>query len=123
MNNIDRLGRDSIFYSIVDKKNDEVLQMINDLTDVNFQDNDGNSYLHVAVQSNSINIVERLLEKGAIIDIKDKYGKTPLMVAISSYNGNEELIKLLIKKGADKNEKANSGISCMKLAEMKGVLI
>lgn len=98
MSNIDKLGRDDIFYKIVDKKENEVLQIFDNNINVNFQDQDGNSYLHVAVQSNSINIINKLLERGAYIDIKDRYGKTPLMIAISCYNGSDELIKLLIKK-------------------------
>ena len=66
-------------------------------------------------------MIKKILNKGADINIKDKFGKTPLMVAISGYNGDNSIIRLLIENGADKETRANSNISCIQLAKMKGV--
>jgi ankyrin repeat protein len=42
--------------------------------------------------------VEQLLEKGADVNAKDKYGWTALMYA--AYQGHEEIVKLLKSYGA-----------------------
>ncbi|KAL6791219.1 hypothetical protein GGI42DRAFT_336400, partial [Trichoderma sp. SZMC 28013] len=44
-------------------------------------------------------IVKLLVEKGADIEAKDGYGKTPLIWAAE--NGHESIVKLLVEKGAD----------------------
>lgn len=75
------------------------------------------------MQSRSIEITQQLIRKGANIDIRDKFGKTPLMVAINAYLGNDEMIKMLIENGADKEQKTNAGVSCVQLAKMKGVAL
>lgn len=123
MQSLDKLGRDQLFYSIADKKVEEALELLNRTSNIDFQDKNGNSYLHMAVQSNLIEVVENILEKGAKVDIKDNFGKTPLMVAISRFSGDDSIIKLLLKHGADKNEKTNAGVSCLQFAEMKGIVI
>ena len=55
-----------------------------------------------------IDIINILLEKGADINAKDNYGRTPLMHAIQ-YGCSEEVIKILLEKGADINAKDNYG--------------
>jgi ankyrin repeat protein len=48
-------------------------------------------------------VVELLLEKGADVESKDIFGKTPLSWA--AWNGHEEAVKLLLEKGADMESK------------------
>ena len=120
---MDRMGRDELFYKIIDQDNEKALSMIDDVIDVNFQDVNGYSYLHAAAQSESIEIINKLIRKGAYIDIKDKFGRTPLMIAISGYGNDRSVVDLLIESGADKEAKANSNISCMQLAKMKGLYL
>ena len=50
--------------------------------------------------------VEELIDMGADINQKNKYGNTALMRA--SYWGNKEVVELLIEKGADVNQKDNN---------------
>lgn len=116
---MDKLGRDVLFYKIIDA-DANALEMLDDVENVNFQDANGYSYLHAAVQSESKEIIEKLLNKGADINIKDRFGKTPLMVAITGYSGNQSIIELLVENGANKEARSNSNISCIQLAEMKG---
>lgn len=122
---MDRLGRDDLFYKIIDKENLGALSMIDDIVNINFQDKNGYSYLHAAAQSGSIEIIKKLLSKGADIDIRDKFGKTPLMVAISEYHpeyrNDRAIIDLLIENGADIEAKTNSNIVCKEFAKMRGV--
>ena len=117
---MDKLGRDELFYKIIDV-DVSALEMLDTVENINFQDSNGYSYLHAAVQSGSLEMIKKILNKGADINIKDKFGKTPLMVAISGYNGDNSIIRLLIENGADKETRANSNISCIQLAKMKGV--
>ncbi len=118
---MDRMGRDELFYKIIDQDKETALLMIDDAANVNFQDVNGYSYLHAAVQSESIEIIDKLICKGAYIDIKDKFGRTPLIIAISGYSNDRSVIDFLIKSGADTETKMNSGVSCMQLAKMKGL--
>ncbi|ACL75846.1 ankyrin repeat domain-containing protein [Ruminiclostridium cellulolyticum] len=121
MQKLDEVGRDAIFYKIIDKEFGEAKQLLESTKNVNFQDENGYSYLHCAAQVKSIEIATLLINKGAIIDIQDKYGKTPLMVAISDYNGDDKMIKLLLEYGANKEMENNYGISAIKVAAMKGI--
>ncbi len=121
MKKLDGVGRDTIFYKIIDKEFEEVKQLLESTIDVNFQDKNGYSYLHCAAQVKSIEIVALLIDKGAIIDIQDKYGKTPLMVAVSDYDGDDKMIKFLLEYGANKEMENNYGISAKKVAAMKGI--
>ncbi|MBX4262274.1 ankyrin repeat domain-containing protein [Clostridium estertheticum] len=121
MERLDRVGRDILFYKIADKEFEEAKQLIESAVDVNFQDENGYSYLHCAAQVKSLEIAILLINKGAIIDIQDKYGKTPLMVAISGYNGDDTLIKFFLEHGASKELKNYHGVSAIMVAEMKGI--
>jgi ankyrin repeat protein len=44
-------------------------------------------------------VVKLLLEKGAELESKDKYGRTPLSYV--AWNGHEAVVKLLLEKGAE----------------------
>jgi hypothetical protein len=61
---------------------------------------DDESLLQYAVRvGNNLTIVELLLTQGAEVNVVDKLGRTPLLQAIR--DGNIEVAKLLIKKGAN----------------------
>ena len=55
--------------------------------------------LHVASRNAHTEIVRRLIEAGAKVNIKDDGGDTPLMLAARS--GSAEVVQLLIEAGAD----------------------
>lgn len=120
---MDKLGRDELFYKIIDGDTFDALSMIDNAKNINFQDINGYSYLHAAAQSESKEIIEKLLDKGANIDIKDKFGRTPLMIAISGYGNDRTTVDLLITHGADKEARANSNVSCKQLAKIKGLTL
>ena len=52
-------------------------------------------------------VVELLIDKGADVNAKGKYGRTPLHWA--AHQGHWEIAELLIAKGADVNPKLNDG--------------
>lgn len=66
---------------------------------VNTFDEDRTSPLHVAARHASIQVVEELLNWGALVDITDSDGWTPLHVA--SYFQRPVVCHLLLKKGAN----------------------
>ena len=64
--------------------------------------------IHVAAQMGNIDKVKALLDQGIDVDIKDKAGMTPLLLAIS--NKHNEVAKFLIERGADVNAGNRQGI-------------
>ena len=71
------------------------------IIDLDYQDREGNTYLHLAVNSKNEEIIKILIEKGIFINKQNKCGNTALHLA---YNINDNsIIKLLIDKGIDKN--------------------
>jgi len=62
-------------------------------------------------------IATYLINRGANVNAKDGFGMTSLMWA--SYNGDVELVKLLLEKGADKNIEVK-GQTALSAAEEKG---
>ena len=59
------------------------------------------------MKENNVEIVERLIEAGADVNVKDRYGDTVLMTA--SGNGHLEVVEKLIEAGADVNRVASKG--------------
>ena len=89
---MDRLGRDELFYKIVDGHIKDALKILDEVENVDIKDKNGYSYLHIAVQCGSVEIIRKLLSKGADINIADNFGKTPLMIAIWYYKGDRTII-------------------------------
>jgi len=76
--------------------------------------------IEAAIQGD-IATVRDALEKGAKVNVKDRYyGFTPLIQA--SDKGHLEIVKLLIEKGADVNAKNNRGWNALIIASYKGHL-
>lgn len=82
----------------------------------------------------SIEIVKYLVEKGAKMDVEDKFGRTPLMSLVMKPDSTNrlEICKLFIEKGADVNAISSGGgsvlgyacegsnLECIKLLIEKG---
>ena len=71
----------------------QVNQYLNNGANVNFQDHNGNTALHLAVQNNHFDIIKFLLERGASMTIQNQAGNTALDIAIQQ--GNNEIINYL----------------------------
>ncbi|MFB3896971.1 MAG: ankyrin repeat domain-containing protein [bacterium] len=84
----------------------------NQLAEVDKPNKDGTTVLMNAAYSGNIDTVQRLLDKGATVNAKNKFEMTPLINAVSRpySSGNAiEVVKLLIKNGADVNSKTKEG--------------
>ncbi len=59
--------------------------------------------IHEAAKEGNIEAVKQHLADGTDVNVKDKYGRTPLHAA--AVGGSKEVVELLIAKGADVNAK------------------
>ncbi|XP_074580073.1 serine/threonine-protein kinase 12-like isoform X1 [Curcuma longa] len=66
--------------------------------DVNFGDIDRRTALHVAACQGFADVVELLLQRGAKVDVQDRWGSTPLADAM--HYENQEVIQIFEKHGA-----------------------
>ena len=79
--------------------------------DLEYLSSDRCNVLHYAAMTGDLDRVKLLLEKGADVNLADKYDRTPLHFAASS--DNLELVKYLVEQGADVNAKDNEESSVL----------
>ena len=77
--------------------------------DPDIKDSEGNSLLSIAVQSNSFQIVNYLLNSGATPNTKNDNNNTPLHFALTFHNF--EIADMLIQRGADEKAPNRMGIT------------
>ena len=75
--------------------------LIQNGADPSLKANKGFSLLLCAAEGGNTSIINKLLLLGLDIDLKDFYGKTPLIVAIEK--NNSEAVKFLLSKGVHKS--------------------
>lgn len=74
--------------------------------------------LMYAVELGAVDIVERLVEHGSNVDVKDNFGNTPITNAINS--NKTEIASLLIKRSRNINSRDHKGISALHYAAKQG---
>ncbi|XP_028336712.1 fibronectin type 3 and ankyrin repeat domains protein 1 isoform X1 [Physeter macrocephalus] len=72
--------------------------------------------MRVSAVSGNQKVASLLIDAGADVNMKDKDGKTPLMVAV--LNNHEELVQLLLDKGADASVKNEFGKGVVEMARV-----
>ena len=77
--------------------------------DLNGRDDSGQTLLHRAVISRSLKDVEKYISMGASVDIPDNKGNQPLHSA--ARRGYVDIIRCLLKNGADPKAKGHSGMT------------
>ncbi|EMP42190.1 Fibronectin type 3 and ankyrin repeat domains protein 1 [Chelonia mydas] len=103
------LGGCSALHWAVDGGHCDVIEwMLNDGCQVDTKDTvlEWTPLMRVSAVTGNKDVASLLIEAGADVNMKDKDGKTPLMVAV--LNNHEELIQLLLDKGADSTVKNES---------------
>ncbi|KAL0627233.1 Ankyrin repeat domain-containing protein 30A [Plecturocebus cupreus] len=68
----------------------------------------GNTALHYAVYNGSLSMVAKLLSRGADIEVKNKAGLTPLLLAITKRS--EQIVEFLLTKSANANAVNNTAL-------------
>ena len=95
----------SLFYTMV--VGDPYMKK-NKISNKNYRDRNNNSSLQIAVKQNSMYLTKYFLDKkNRNINSKNNKGQTALHIACS--NRNENIIKLLVKKGANTKMKDSYG--------------
>ena len=74
-------------------------ELITQGADVNFVGNKGNTLLHIAVIKCDLDATRILLKNNAKPDVKNKTGKTPLLIAVE--NGEKNIARTLVDHGAN----------------------
>ena len=93
----------------IKRKNDKIINLIiaSPNLDLNFQDDYGNSYLHLAVFYNNFPLIGTLLIKGINLNIQNNNGDTALHLAYLV--NNDDIINLLLNNDIDFNLKNKQG--------------
>ena len=78
----------------------------------------GSDALLYACLSGNPCIVRLVLDAGATVDTRNRFGRTPLMVAATV--GDVEAVRLLMDRGADLNAVDNSGSNALQIAMDQG---
>ena len=93
-------------------------------TDVNGRETDDNSDrdgftpLHFAAQQGALEVLRLLLDRGAEVDACNRFGNTPIFVAVFNSRGRGDLITLLRERGADPLQANKSGQTPLGLARL-----
>jgi len=75
--------------------------------------------LHVAVMHSQLEIAELLLANGADVNARDPRQKTPLILAMFTYN-HDKMVRLLLAKGAGVNLTDGSSMTALAYAAQLG---
>jgi ankyrin repeat protein len=86
--------------------------------DLDAQDKNGWTALHFAAQEGDAEVVELLIAAGASLNVRDKYGNTPLFRAVMSYRGVGDVPAIFIRHGAGRDVANDSGVTPRELAGM-----
>ena len=101
-----------IFSAVKNSDLKEVRLLLEQGTDPNSYDEDGDHLLMYATFYSSIDCMQILIEKGAHVNAKNKFDETALMWSVHDL----AKMKLLIDRGADVNAKAKSGNTALLIA-------
>ncbi|XP_055296767.1 ankyrin repeat domain-containing protein 29-like [Sitodiplosis mosellana] len=83
-------------------------------SDVNLQNMNGDTALHIAAQKGHSSIVTALLKNDANVNLKNKDGKTPIFIAVEKYR--DDIFEDLLKHNADVNVKNRRGETLLSVA-------
>jgi len=97
---------------------EKVRLLIDEGSDVNIADQDGDTPLIKSIQKGNTGIAKMLIENGAEINTSsNKYGRTPLIKA--SIYGHIDTVKMLIENGAEINAADKDGYTALTWASKK----
>ena len=111
MKMIEKLDLYEIIFFHIKDRNYHLFKSIYEKYKINpdLTDNEGNSLLSLAVQSNSFQIVNYLINCGASVNTKNNSNNTPLHFALSFHN--YEIADMLIRCGADEKVINKNGVT------------
>jgi ankyrin repeat protein len=114
----DRGGRYPIHYQALEGRIEELARSLVDGADPSVADAAGFTPLHFAAQSLHPEAVRILVDAGADIEARNRFGATPLLVALGKATDDDHgVIGILLDAGADVDAENNYGVSPRSHAE------
>ncbi|MPC58140.1 Ankyrin-1 [Portunus trituberculatus] len=101
-----------------DRVVDELMKAQPKRPNVDAQDIDGVSTLHIAARKDRVYCAKVLIEAGADINARDKSLRTPLHVSV--YANSTSIMRLLLDAGCDANAINDKGLSVLHIAALCG---
>lgn len=100
---------DAVVYALLENSREEVIDYLLSLegNDIEKKTHDGRTYIFWAAYANDVKTMEKLLVKGAKLDVKDTHGYTPVTFAASTGQTNPKIYDLFQKHGAVISEEKN----------------
>jgi ankyrin repeat protein len=109
-------GRTALHHACIEKEAELVDILLAAKARPDVADSNGMTPLHYAARSYQVGIAEKLVRSGVVVDAIDAHGNTPLFAATFDSKGRGDMIRLLLKAGADKNHTNKHGASPASLA-------
>lgn len=119
VNVVNRQGRTPLQDAVMKQNREEIVRLVKDGANVNVQDHDGNSLLHLVLRklktetgnqkayNGTLSIFKFLIKNNADLNQVNQLGQTPLHVAVQCIDLNA--VQYLIKKHADVNRQDSDG--------------
>ncbi|XP_063923686.1 uncharacterized protein LOC135137861 [Zophobas morio] len=120
---VDEKGNNPLHYaSKSTKSNPDIIKLLLEKgMDVDAQNVNGATALHIACGHSNYDVAKVLLDFGASIDTVDKHDKNALHYAAQFCPENRDVLKLLIQKGIDLNAQDQNGTTALQIACREGV--
>lgn len=115
--NILNEDKENLLHEAIAHNPEIALELIERNINVNQQTKNNAAPLHYAAHHNQLEIARKIIEKGGDINLTDKHGNNPLWYAVFFAKGHYDLVKLLMKHGADPHNKNKAGRSALDFAK------
>ena len=119
--NIEDEKNETFLRYAIKRNNNLIINLIltSPLLNLTYQNEQGNTYLHLAVIQQNIKLIKALLDKGIFIDVQNNDGNTALHLAY--YINNIEIIKLLINNNIDFAIKNKKGLTAEEIDPINNI--
>ena len=108
INKVDSKNETFLSYAIKRNKKDTIdLLLTSPIIDINFQNSKKNSYLHLAVLNQNLELINELINKGIDMNLQNEDGDTALHLAYKI--DNKDIIEILINNNINTSIKNNNG--------------
>lgn len=119
LNSKSEFGSGLLHYAISGRQFDIAMFLLDNGIDVNMQNIDGQTALHLICmeQTRNIDITREILQKGVNVNIQDKYGNPAIWTAAFNCKGrNYDTVQLLMSYNPDISIVNNVGLSALDIA-------
>ena len=114
---VDNVNDNSLHYALSWKCNTDVIKLlINRGIDVNAQNTNGTTALHLTCENSNYEVAQKLVENHACVKILDDDNNTALHYMSKSWKNNQNIVRLLIGEGLDINSRNIHGTTALQVA-------